>query len=270
MEPWSDEQVWAAVDAWRWAPPTSRHRRTDNYDLYVTPGSYALTYAYGLHARDEGEVPRVLRDLRSDVERLGGSGVRVQWTPRDAPAELPQLLEREGYRAAEETEVLVWELRDAEDRPQLPAFPPPPGISVREVRSEEEYSGYHRLTATIFGDPAPSAESLEGFLKAFRERIRRSGHSDRYLAWSGIVPVGLGGLELVDRVARFFGSGVLPEYRRRGVYGSLVRTRCVDALARGAEIALVTARVGTSGPVLKAHGFRTVGSVRVFEARWSA
>ena len=72
----------------------------------------------------------------------------------------------------------------------------------------------------------------------------------------------------MGEVARFWGSGVLEPHRRRGIYGALVRVRCQDALAQGANIAMVTARVGSSGPILKHRGFRVVGSVRMYQGRW--
>jgi hypothetical protein len=69
-------------------------------------------------------------------------------------------------------------------------------------------------------------------------------------------------------VARFWGSGVLADHRHQGIYGALVLSRGRDAVARGAEVVLVTARTGTSGPIRKRPQFRAVGSVRVFQSHW--
>lgn len=109
---------------------------------------------------------------------------------------------------------------------------------------------------------------MSAFGKEFERAVRETGHSDRFVAWEGTTPVGRGGLEIVGEVARLWGTGVLSEHRRRGIYGRLVRARCEEAVRRGATLALTTARVGTSGPILKHHGFRSVGSVRLYEARW--
>jgi GNAT superfamily N-acetyltransferase len=268
VEPWSADRIWDAVDAWRWIPPGATRSTTDEYEIAVTPGSYSLTYVYGVKIDDPHRVGPSLRELRERIAAMGGTGARVQITPRSRPPDIDRRLVAFGYLPREETEVLVWELRDSKGGLRIPNFPPAPDAVVREVTSEREFDSFVELSSTIFGDPPPPAATRAGFLEVFHRNIRESGHSERFLAWRGGVPVGRAGLELVGPVARFWGTGVLPEHRRTGVYGALVRARCELAASRGGEIALVTARVGTSGPILKKHGFRSVGSVRVFETRW--
>jgi hypothetical protein len=265
---WTAERVWDAVEAWRWIPPSAARELTDEYELAVTPGSYALTYVYGFHVDGTEQADDRLNALRGRIEALGGTGARFQLTPRSRPVDLAERLERHGYRAIEEADVLFWDLRDAHGRPRLPEFLSPEGISVREIDTDAEYEEFVRLGTTIFGDPTPSPESWRGFVSEFQRMLRAEGHSDRFLAFDGSIPIGRAGMEISGPVARFWGTGVLAEQRRRGVFGALVRARCESAVNRGAEIALVTARVGTSGPILKRHGFQPVGTVRVFEARW--
>jgi len=268
MSAWTDDRVWDAVEAWRWAPPSSKRVLTGDYELIVTPGSYALTYAYGLSVEDPSRVGSVLGELKSTVVSLGGTGVRVRVTPRSKPSDLAEALTNQGYRLTESTEVLAWELREPGGAPRSPSFRQPEGIVVREISSDVDYESYHELTASVFGDPRPTDETLKAFGEEFHRRVHDRGHSDRFLARKDEVPVGLAGMEIVEGVARMFGAGVLPEHRGSGVYGLLVRCRCEEAARRGATLALVTARVGTSGPILKHHGFRPVGILRQFEARW--
>lgn len=268
MAPWSDDRVWDAVDDWRWIPPGARRERTDEWDLAVTPGSYALTYVYDFRVDDPRRTDERLLALQERIVALGGTGARLQVTPRSRPADLPDRLARRGYRPREDAEVLVFDLRDDRGGPRLPAFPEPEGIEVREVLSEADYRHFTRLGTEIFGDPAPSPETGSQFLSAFQEQIRAVGHSDRFLAWDGPIPIGRGGLERAGPVARLWGSGVLPNHRHRGAYGAIVRVRCRSVVDRGAEIALVIARTGTSGPILKRHGFRRVGAVSIWEIRF--
>ena len=268
MGRWTRERIWEAFDAWRWIPPSAQRVVTEEYELAVTAGSYALTYVYGFRVDDPGRADERILDVRKQIEALGGTGARFQLTPRSRPSDLGERLERHGYRTAEDADVLVWELRDGEGKIRLPEFPPGPGVSVREVRSDPEYEAFGDLGTAIFGDPSPSEDSRARFLAAFHRTLERDGHSDRFLAVADGAFIGRGGLEIAGPVARLWGSGVLAAHRRRGAYGALVRARCEAAVARGAEIALVTARVGTSGPILKRHGFEPVGSIRVYEARW--
>ena len=268
MQHWTDDRIWDAVDAYRWIPPGAKRTVCENFDLAVTPGSYALTYAYGLHASDGPSTDDALTELRTQVESLGGTGVRVRITPQSRPEDLHARLTRQGFKLAEETEALVWELRDERDDPRLPEFRHAEGVTVREANSEADYEGFLSLSSPIFGDPVPSGETLRAFKEEFVRRVQVEGHSDRFVAWEGAVPVGRAGMEIVGEVARFWGTGVLPTRRRKGVYGLLVRARCEEAVRRGSTLALILARVGTSGPILKNHGFRVVGPVRLFEARW--
>lgn len=268
MGAWTDDRVWEAVDAWRWIPPGSKLSVHENFALAVTPGSYSLTLAYGFHARDAPSAEAALTELQKQVRALGGTGVRVQVGPHSRPADLSERLQGRGYRLAEEAEALAWELRDDSGGPSLPSFRPTEGVEVREALTESDYDGFLSLSTPIFGDPTPSGETMVAFRDEFDRMVRETGHSDRFVAWKGTTPIGRAGMEIVGEVARLWGTGVLPEHRRGGVYGLLVRARCEEAARRGASLALVMARVGTSGPILKHHGFRAVGSVRLFEARW--
>jgi hypothetical protein len=260
--------VWDAVDAWRWIPPGSKLVSEKGIDIAVTQGSYALTYVYGFTAENGSIADHLLDDIRERIRSLGGSGARLQVTSRTRPEDLVERLQRHGYVPLEEAEVLVWDLLDPLGKPRIPDFLPSTGITVREVITDEDYDAFLELSNTIFGDPTPPPETLRKFKDEFHRGLRENGHSDRYLAWDGNLPVGRAGMELVGPVSRYWGTGVLEQHRRRGIYGALVRARCEASAGRGAEIALVSARLRTSGPILKHHGFRPLGSVRIFEARW--
>jgi hypothetical protein len=265
---WTDERIWDAVEAWRWIPPSATRVVTDEYELAVTPGSFALTYVYGFRVDDADQVDGRLKSVRRQIESRGGTGARFRLTPRSRPSDLAVRLERRGYTMTEEADVFVWELRDALGGLRVPASSAVAGVSVAEVRTDPEYDQFLELGTTIFGDPPPSATSRAVFLSEFHRAVEQDGHSDRFLASVGSTPIGRGGMELVGPVARFWGTGVRAEHRQRGVYGALVRARCEAAAQRGAEIVLVIARVGSSGPILRRHGFRPVGRVRTFEAQW--
>jgi GNAT superfamily N-acetyltransferase len=263
---WTDERVWDAADAGRWIPPGATRITTESYDVAVTPGSYALTFVYGFHVEPAERVPEVLVELRERIRALGGNGARILVSPRTRPRDLADRLPSLGYEPREETEVLVREL--AEPRPPSAAGRLREGIEVREVRTEAEYGSYLAVSDEVFGHP-PNAPSVDAaFLAEFRRAAAAGEPSGRWVAWAGATPVGAGGFSLDGPVARLWGAGVLPAYRRRGVYGALVAARCAAARARGAEIALVSARVQSSAPILLRHGFRSVGSTRQFEARF--
>ncbi|HXO97746.1 MAG TPA: hypothetical protein VN857_14260 [Chthoniobacterales bacterium] len=64
---------------------------------------------------------------------------------------------------------------------------------------------------------------------------------------------------------RLWGAVTLPPLRCRGGYRSLVRARLQEGYSRGANLAIVTARVDTSGPILQKMGFRHVGITKQYQ-----
>ncbi len=268
MGTWTDARIWAAVDAHRWFPPSSHRVTTPNYEIAVTPGSATLTWVYGLDAPDGPSADRCLDEIERTVRAKGGLGARIQLGPGARPHDLAGRLRSRGYRDRPKTEVLSWELRGPDESVRIPEFRPVPDLSCRELTADAEYAAFFDLGPRIFDD-APLTPELRGlFLGDLHAKVSRGGHSERYLVWSGTAAIGRAGMEVDGPVAWLWGTGVLPERRRRGAYGELVRIRCEDAARRGAEIALVTARMGTSGPILKHHGFRVVGAIEMFETSW--
>jgi ribosomal protein S18 acetylase RimI-like enzyme len=257
------------MESHRWYPPSSRRVTTENYELAVTVGSSGLTWIYGFRARDTRDAERLLGEIRATVQSLGGTGARMWVTPHDRPPGLGDLLLRFQFEPKESAELLACDLRDGLGKASLPSFRPTPGVTVREITSREEYDLVDGLTATIFELPAPPAEVRAGFIESYERQIRETGHSERFLALDGTRPAGAAGLTLKGAAALLWGTGVLPEFRGRGIYSAMVRARCSSAAERGAEIAFTVARTGTSGPILKGHGFRVVGPIRAYEADWS-
>jgi Acetyltransferase (GNAT) domain len=268
VETWSDARIWAAVDAHRWFPPSSQRVTTPNYELAVTSGSATLTWVYGFDAPDGPSAEHYLDEVQRAIQSHGGLGTRIQFGPHVRPSDLADRLQRRGYRELPKTEVLAWELRDHEKTVRIPEFRRVPGLTCHELTTDEEYNAFIDLSPRIFEDPPPPPEVRALFLRDIRAKVRDTGHSERYMAWYGSVPVGRAGMEVDGPIVWLWGTGVLPEHRRRGAYGELVRVRCEDAVQRGAKIALVTAQIGTSGPILKHHGFRVVGAVQTFQAQW--
>jgi GNAT superfamily N-acetyltransferase len=257
------------MESHRWYPPSSTRVTAENYELAVTPGSASLTWIYGFHAPDPRDAERLLDEIREKVQSLGGTGARMWVTPNTQPPGLADVLLNFRFEPKESAEVLVCDLRDERGEETLPSFRPAPGLTVREITTQEEYDIVESLTRAIFDLPTPSTEVRADFLESYERQIRETGHSERFLALEGSRAAGTAGLTLKGAVALLWGSGVLPEFRGRGFYGALVAARCSSAVQRGAEIAYTTARTGTSGPILKRHGFRVVGPIRVYESQWS-
>jgi hypothetical protein len=266
--PWDDQRAWGAMLDWRWVPPSARRFTTERFDLIVTPGSYSMTTVYGFLVEDPEKVDATLEEVEGLARSNHATGARIQILPNTRPLDLGERLHQRGYSALDEAEVLVYAFRDETGHVRLPEFRPPTGISAREVRSDAEYAAFVGLNAPLWDSPELPVETRRGLEADFHKRVADTGHSGRYVVWQDSTPIGHGGLEVVGPVARFWGSGILPAYRNLGAYGGLVRARCEEAVRQGAEIAIVTARIATSGPILKRRGFRVLGPIRNFEVRW--
>lgn len=66
------------------------------------------------------------------------------------------------------------------------------------------------------------------------------------------------------RFATLFAGSTLPEYRRQGLYTSLLATRLQEIRKRGYHYAVVETGA-MSGPIVEKHGFRHLTTVRDFE-----
>ncbi len=134
--------------------------------------------------------------------------------------------------------------------------------------NDTEYAVRVVLNGPLCDNPDPPEDTRRALEAEFHQRVADTGHSGRYVVWQETTPIGHTGLAVVGPVARFWGSGILPAYRGRGTYGALVRARRKEAVRQGAEIALVTARLETSGPILKRRGFRALGPIQTLDVRW--
>jgi hypothetical protein len=174
---WTEDQIWEAVDAWGWIPPESKRIVDRNFELAITPGSYALTCAYGLRAKDGPSAEVALTKMEKQVRDMGGTGVRVQVDPRTHPEDLPERLGRRGYKVVEEAEALPWHLLDENGAPRLPGFRSTPGVTVREVPAESEYDAFRNLSLPILGEPDSPEETLVALRREFARQLLEGGHS---------------------------------------------------------------------------------------------
>jgi GNAT superfamily N-acetyltransferase len=140
--------------------------------------------------------------------------------------------------------------------------PGPEGVVARRVASLEEYMLTTRIAHAAFGSSDDEAEEWDAVAEE-RYTAERAGHAPRtYLAFAdgepvaaarAVVEAGLPALLMI-------GGGVLPAWRGRGAYRSLVRARWDDAVAAGTP-ALTTHAGAHSRPILERLGFEPVAEI---------
>ena len=263
MSEWSRERVASEAEAWVWIPPEAVRIETPSYLLSVVPGSYAYTYLHWFRC-DAARADATIDEVLGHVRAHGGTGLRWIVRPSSSPRDLGERLRRRGFEQRETAEVLYVPL-GAGSPPQLWRFRTSDGITTREATTDQEFDEFQHLAHAVFGDPPLPDEVLRTMRAQFHEIVGKGGHSGRFLSYDGTTPVGRGGLEVVGAVGRLWGAGVVTEHRGKGAYLAVVAERCRSAQDQGAEIALTMARIGTSGPILKRHGFQVAGSQQTFE-----
>jgi hypothetical protein len=263
MAAWTDEQIIDQARKWRWRPADTKVVSYPLFDLVVYPESWNENFVEtkSLPHQTPGRLVQAVLAAASQL-RLAKLAWRV---PSFANAhELERALEEAGFVAEQMDELLAWEL-GAGPAPVLPERLASRDVIAEAVTTFEHYQAARRIDAMAFGHRIPSDQELE------RDWSSRAGESpeatkfDRFFARIGNVPISTGGLTMSDNVVRLWGAGTHPAHRGRGGYKAVTMARMNEGHHRGGTIAIVNARVGTSGPILKRMGFRLVALTKEYE-----
>ena len=193
---------------------------------------------------------RLAEDLDDRIDRAitGYSGIRWRWTV--GANDTPGLGERLRSRGLPERSVIgLWRRND---------LVVPDGAEVVEARSADEVSAFSRVMAEGWSAPLTP-------LLAYNTRLATTPMKQRlFLARVDGEPAGSAGVAIVERSVYLIGAVVLPRFRGRGVYRALLNARFSLARSLGKSIVTCQANPSTSGPILQALGFQSVGTFPVF------
>jgi GNAT superfamily N-acetyltransferase len=181
-------------------------------------------------------------------------GLRCIWIldPDARPADLPDRLAASGLLPEDDLAVMVLPASADLETPDAPVE------LVDALRDAETFRTAESVQAAAFGhDPAPRQD---GRLADARADPRR-----RFaLALVDGLPAGAGWATVFEDGVLLNGGAVVPRFRGRGVYRTLVAARLGMARSAGVAGICVQARPDTSAPILARLGFTEVGRVRVF------
>ncbi|PEZ02240.1 GNAT family N-acetyltransferase [Bacillus sp. AFS018417] len=131
----------------------------------------------------------------------------------------------------------------------------PNTYSFIDVKTDEDIAKLVDVSITIWDYPPSARDNLFQQRKSY---IEASGESSGYIiCCDGNVAVGYANYRYSHdgSVVYLNGSGVLPTYRKQGIYKHLVYKRLQDAKEKGAILATCQARKGHSAPILEKLGF---------------
>lgn len=215
---------------------------------------YPVNQIVGMGLYDE--VTAADLDQLEDFFRSRGVPCSVVLSPL-AHASLRAMLGERGYSIAEFNTVLIRRIQP--DEP----FSPPPGIVIERV-TDDTIGPWMGSIAKGFEQDIVVAESVFGGFAVlpgalpFLARIE-----DKVVG-------GCGGRVIPEaRIAAFFGTATLPEYRGRGVQSALIAKRLHEAALAGCEYAVVSTNPGSgSQRNMERRGFHVAYTKAVMMRTW--
>lgn len=256
----SAADVARACASWIFIPPEADRVETGEYLVL----SYPLWYEHPLQL--VGLLPeRPVADVVAEVLQRSRAAVGLGrpeilcWVRPGAPAGLEDVLRGHGGRVVETLDVLARPLA-------AEAAASETGPAGLELRWSDDFATFRdavRLGTEVFGGYLPDPDALRPLFEEERSKLAAGGGGS-VVAYLDGHAVGTGGVTVAGPDARLWGGAVLPAARRRGVHRTLLDARLDHAVARGARLALVKARVETSAPLLRRAGFHGYGRERSF------
>ena len=253
----SPESVVAASSAWTWIPDNATTAETDEYLLVRRPDYFDHPLELDWF-RPAGPVEPAIAAVLDRARQFGLP--ELYWMVRlGSPPRVPELLAARGATVAETMDVLALDLRK-----EVPALPAPGrDVELRWATDPATARDGSQVGAAVFGGSVPPEDRLE--VNASRDSVSvPAGEGGMLVAYAAGLPVGTGGVTMVDGVARLWGGAVLESARGQGVYRAVLAARLAYGAAHGATMALVKGRVETSGPILRRAGFAAYGQEVIY------
>ena len=170
--------------------------------------------------------------------------------PKSHPADLCNRLKERGMWSESEYVGMCFDLRSN----------PPDHTAerwkVEEACTDEQLLGHAYINASLWGGLDSLQEAVEDRKQYMALQDRRGGYlvvkiDDKYVGNASYR------YSLDGRVLYLQGGSVLPPYRGKGIYHSLLSYRIAMARDRGCEVAVTIARKDTSAPILARYGFQS-------------
>ncbi len=247
--------VAAESRAWVWVPPNSTKVETDEYLLVRMPEWFAIPLEL-LRFEPSRDADEVVDEMLTQARQFDASFVNC-WVKLHNDPSLDAVFQARGGELDETLDVLALDLKEP-----LPDLGPTGHVELRWAMDHDTMRDNLQVAADVFGDSMPPEEEVEHEVE--RALKDYEGGSGSVVAYLDGVPVGSGGLSLVNGVARLWGGAVRKEARGKGAYRAILDARLRRGASRGAHMALVTGRVETSGPILRKAGFERYGEERSY------
>jgi hypothetical protein len=199
------------------------------------------------------------KDAIGDVLRAH-DGFESTWYLRTCsrPANMPDLLQRQGYSLGGMLDDLVLDLRTWNIRSIG-------NIGVRSVRTEDDLWAQFDVMSDVFGQAYPRAGAVfEHWLSQAQSPGSRVA---RFLAYIDGKLAGAASVTAFTQlsIGLLWGGCTLPEYRCRGVYEALNAARIEWAQQQKLSWGAMYGTPATSSPIMLKRGFQKCGETQVWK-----
>jgi GNAT superfamily N-acetyltransferase len=234
-----------------WVPPHIQFVQNERVTMIKNPRSTSIQANRVIHASFS---ERVFEEQFDAILQFYGTQPFSWWIgPRDRPNDLLMRLTQHGFTLIDEYAGLAIELAEE------PLNAMDNEHEIREVRSDEDLIAEIDVSARVWGYNEQTKRSLFHERKAYLDLPSRRGGFAIAVVEGQVAGYSNYRYSKDGKTMYLNGSGVAPEFRRRGVYSALVKSRLNAAKAKGCRWVTTQARIGMSDHLLKSLGFDARG-----------
>ncbi|MCL4333563.1 MAG: GNAT family N-acetyltransferase [Candidatus Thermoplasmatota archaeon] len=230
---------------------------------YVSPINSERVNHVGLARFSQDNADEMIQIVIQEFKKYGKS---FSWAvgPDSTPSDLGDRLKNNGFHQMTDIQEagMVMELSSDNIRESHTS-------SVKEVTLDELEENLDLIVKSFGSDMNKgSANAILQTMKAVNATKRYNGQIKTYIAYDKETggKVGFAVMEM-DREGKYGildGSAVLPSFRGRGIYKSMVWKRLEDAKYNGLEFLIIHALEETSAPICEKIGFRKICSISFY------
>lgn len=196
--------------------------------------------------------------IQEQLDFFAGQNFEWKYFTHDKPADLKDRLEKRGFEIGDAEAILMLDLEDAPESLFAPVT-----HDVRRITDPVVVPDIMTIQSIVFGDPnaAPPDPADNWVAKQLAEELRTV--PDQLSVYAAYAEDGVAASSAWvrfpsgNRFASLWGAATLPQYRGRGFYTAVLRTRIQEARARGRRFLTVDASA-MSRPILEKFGFRWI------------
>ncbi|NHK32984.1 MAG: GNAT family N-acetyltransferase [Asgard group archaeon] len=216
----------------------------------------------GMSRLSDDQVEDTIQEVIKTYTDLGLT--RIGWfvSPQSTPDNLTDFLEKNGFKK----DIPIWGM--------VRSISEPLDITIND---EFEYKEYKVLEVMkLFDDPdfcsmlEKSYGMPEGASGVFRLGLAMASHLDAtsYVAYDKETnkPVAFSGIVYIPdtNISLLNGAATLPEYRKRGIYSSMLKIRHEKAKQDKKSHLILQAKEATSAPIAAKNGFKKICDLAIY------